>query len=463
MKRLFNSLGICIITFSILCCGTSSTPRSTPQKATEAPKPQWLVDYPVDPNYYTGIGSAAKNQYGTEAQKSAQDLALADMASQITVTVTSDILTTLIEKGAITEEEYIATARSQAVADLEGHELVDTFQDQNYFYAYYRLSKARYAVMQTRKRQAAINLSADFIMKARDAHDLNSFSESFSAAIQGFRPLIPYLNEAIAAKIDGESVILSNELNGLFYVLLSDITLSPNRPRVPAKLGKPVSESLIIQAQNTNGKAIRNLPLKVHFVKGDGELTESINTGGSGFAQIQITSITSGENLQILEVEPDLSGLINDPPDPVLKGIIQSIPLPNIRIMLDVTNPTIYLVSSEMFDGKTLKQFQVEPRLKNLFIGNGFHFVESPDQADWQMTLRASVNRGAEISGLFTAFADISLSLVDRTNGDEIYKNAISREKGIDLSYPNAANKALNNAAEKMNANILPEIMKTLK
>ncbi|MBC8191185.1 MAG: LPP20 family lipoprotein [FCB group bacterium] len=463
MKRLFSSLGSCIIIFSLHCCGSSSTPDSTPQKMIEAPKPQWLVDYPVIPNYYTGIGSALKNQFGAEAQKSAQDLALADMASQITVTVTSDILTTLIEKGAITEEEYIATTRSQAVADLEGHELVDTFQDQNYFYAYYRLSKARYAAVQARKRQAALNLSTDFILKARDAHDQNNFSESFSSAVQAFIPLIPYLNEALAANIDGESVILSNDLNELFHVLLTDITLTPNRPRVPAKLGKPVSENLIIHAQNANGKAIRNLPLKVHFVKGDGELPESINTGGRGFAQIQITSITSGEKLQIVETLVDLSGLINDSYDPVLRGVIQTIPLPSVRIILDVINPTIYLVSSEMFDGKTLTQLQVEPRLKNLLIENGFHFVDIPDQADWEMTLRASANKGTEFSGMFTAFADVSLSLVDRTNGDEIYKNAISREKGIDLSYPNAANKALNNAIEKLNASVLPEIMKSLK
>ncbi len=463
MKLLFKSLGICIIIFSFHCCESSSTPSATPQNLSKARKPYWLVNYPVDPNYYIGIGSASKNQYGAEAQKSAQDLALSDLASQISVTVTSDILTTLIEKGAITEEEYQATARSQAVADLEGHELVDAFQDQNYFYAYYHLSKAKYADVQARKRQAVINLATDFIVKAKDAYDLNNFSESFSAALQGFIPLIPYLNEALTANINGESVILSNEFNGFFHVLLTDISLSPNRPRVTAKLGKPVSEKLNIHAQNANGKAIRNLPLEVRFVKGEGELSEVINTGGRGFAQILITSITSAENLQILEVSPDLSGLINDPTDPVLTGIIQSIPLQSIRIILDVTNPTIYLKSSEMFEGKSLTQGQVEPRLKNLFIENGFHFVDRPDQADWQMTLRATVNKGAELSGLYTAFADLSLSLVDRTNGDEIYKNAISREKGIDLSYPNAANKALNNAAEKLNADILPEIMKSLK
>ncbi|NQV15929.1 LPP20 family lipoprotein [bacterium] len=463
MKFLFNSLCIGIVIFSIHCCGSSSTPSATPQNIIEKPKPQWLVDYPVDPNYYTGIGSASKNQYGTEAQKSAQDLALADMASQITVTVTSDIITTLIEKGAITEDEYMATARSQAVADLEGHELMDSYQDQNYFYVYYRLSKAQYAAVQARKRQVALNLSTDFYKKAQEAIALSNFSESFSAAIQAFIPLIPYLNEALATEIDGKSVILSNEINQFIQVLLTDITLSPNQPSAAAKLGKPVIEKLSMQAQSSNGMAIRNLPLRVNFKKGAGELVESINTGGRGFAQLQITSITSGEKLQILETTIDLSGLINDSHDPILKGIIETIPLPSARIILDVTNPTIYLESSEVFDGETLTQLQVEPRLKNLFIENGFHFVKSPDQADWQMTLRASANKGTEFSGMFTAFADVSLSLVDRTTGDEIYKDSISREKGIDLSYANAANKALNNASEKLNASILPEIMKSLK
>jgi hypothetical protein len=456
-----------LITFSALlllaACGSGTNPGTNPEGLQAGPKPSWLIQQPVDPNYYLGIGSASKNKYGSEAQKSSQDLALADLASQITVKITSDIVTTLIENGAITKEEYLATARSEAVADLEGHELVDTWQDANYHYAYYRLSKAQYAAIQAKKRQAALALSTDFLAKAKAADELSQFSESFNATVQAFIPLLPYLNEALEADFNGHQVILSNEVNTQLQAMLSGIELSPSQSNLSAKLGQPLQEKLTIFARGHNTQALRGLPLKVQFKKGAGELLETVKTGSQGRATLQVTSITAPLKLQILEISVDVEQLMGSIESPILIGIIRSIPPTSTRIILDVSNPSIYLESNESFNGRTLKQLQVEPRVKNHFIGEGFHFVDNPKDADWQMTLIATATRGTEYSGMYTAFADVSLNVVDRNSGAEIYKNSLSREKGIDLNYTNAANKAFNTAADKMIVTILPEILKSLK
>ncbi len=444
-------------------CGASSSPTATPQVDLSGPKPAWLIEHPIDPNYYIGIGSASKTQFGATALKSAQDLALADLASQITVTITSDIVTTLIEKGAFTEEEYLATARSQAVADLEGHEFVDSWQDQYTQYAYYRLSKAHYAAIQAKKRQAALKLAVDFLVKGQAASALGNFSEAFDASVQAFRPLIPYLNEALETELDGRSVILSNELNQFLYTLVTDIELQPSNTNISGKLGKPIADKLTIHAKRNNGSAVRNLPLNIHFKKGSGELIGSMNTGSRGFAEVQIATITSALKLQILEATIDLKAITADELPPILTSIIKTLPLASTRIIIDVSNPTIYLESVEMFNGEVLQQLQVEPKLKYHFMQQGFHFVNEPSQADWQMTLTATATQGTEFSGMYTTFADVSLNVIDRSSGDEIYKNSLSRVKGIDLNYTNAANKAFFNAAEKLNATILPQILESLK
>ncbi|MCK5795524.1 MAG: LPP20 family lipoprotein, partial [Anaerolineales bacterium] len=395
MNLISKALTLGTISLLLWSCGSSSTPSVAPSE----PKPAWLMERPIDPNYYIGIGSAVKNQSGAEAQKSAQDLALADLASQITVTISSDIVTTLIEKGEFTEEEYLATARSQAVADLEGHELVDSWHGQHYQYAYYRLSKTKYAAIQARKRQAALGLALDFLQKAQAADELNNFSEAFSASVQAFIPLIPYLIEALKTNIAGRSVIMSNEVNQFINTLVTDITLSPNQSNVSGKLGKPISEKLLIHAKTASGRSIRNLPLRIHFKRGSGELLESINTGSRGFAETQVSAITSGQKIQVLEATVDLNDLLSEALSPILKSIINSIPLTTARIIIDVSNPTIYLESVEVFNGESLKQLQVEPKLKNHFIQQGFHFVDKPAQADWQMTLTATATQGAEFSG----------------------------------------------------------------
>ena len=462
MRLILRTFILSIALTFIWSCG-SSAPKASPDVAISGPKPAWLIEHPVNPNYYIGIGSASKNQYGAEAQKSAQDLALADLASQITVKITSDIVTTLIERGAITEDEYLATARSEAMADLEGHELVDTWQDGNYQYAYYRLSKAQYAAIQARKRESALAMSTDFLLKARAANDLSNFSESFNATIQAFIPLLPYLNEALKVEFEGQSIILSNEINTQLHSLLSDIELSPNTSNVSAKLGQPLKSKLTITATQGDGKKLRGLPLSAHFVKGSGELVASLNTGSQGVATLQVTNITAALKLQVIQVSVDLEKLLAVDISPLLTSIIGSIPQASTRIILDVSNPTIYLESSEVYNGQARKQLQIEPKLKNHFITQGFHFVDSPSQADWQMTLNATASKGTEYSGMFTSFADVSLNVIDRNTGNEIYKNSLSRVKGIDLSYTNATNKAFNSAADKMIGTILPEILESIK
>lgn len=458
-----HALTIFMIMALLVSCGGTSNSTDRLDGHRSGPKPSWLIEQPVDPNYYLGIGSAAKTQYGAEAQKSAQDLALADLASQITVTISSDIVTSLIEKGAITEEEYMATTRSKAVADLEGHELVDTWQDAHYHYAYFRLSKATYAAIQARKRQAAIALSSDYLSKAEIAAAQYQFANSFNALIQAFLPLLPYLNEALQADYEGRSVILSNEVNTQLQNLLENITLMPSSTNVEAKLGRPINSTLTVVAKTVEGNALRGLPLKVAFKKGSGELVDEIITNNQGVASLEISNITAPVKLQILEVSVDVDQLIAGINSPLLTVLVNNIPPSNTRIILEVINPYIYLESSELFDGRALPQLQVEPQLKNHFITEGFNFVDEPDQADWQMTLSASASKGTEYSGMFTTFANVSLSVIDRQSGAEIYKNSLSRVKGIDLSYDNAANKAFANAAEELNATIIPEILESIK
>ena len=462
MKNHFPAILLAALILILVACG-GSTPSAAVESKVSAPKPSWLREHPVDPLYYSGIGSASKNIPGADALKSAQDLALADIASQISVTVTSEILTTLIEKGNITQDEYLATARSQAVADLEGHEFVDSWQDQTYQYAYYRLSKAKYAEVQARKRKAVKDLSLDYLKQARAAQGLGNFSEALNASIQGFIPLIPYLNEALEADLDGAPILLSNAHYQLIQSLISGMTLTPVTPNLKGKLGQAMADEIDVKAFWPDKRQARNLPLKAGFSKGAGSLTEAVNTGSSGTASIKVLNISSGLKLQVIEVSVDTDAFLTDAVSPVLRSILKGIQPAKTRIIIDVLNPTIFLEVSEMYNGKALRQTQVEPLVKNHFVEEGFHFVQDPAKADWQMSLNATALNGTEYSGMFTAFATVNLSVTDRSTGEEIYKNSLKRIKGIDLSYESAANKALSEAALKLNATIIPEIMESFK
>ena len=446
------------VTIAILFMSCSaSSPGSNPS----GPKPEWLKEYPVSPTFYVGVGSAAKTGNHPTTMRSAQDLALADLASQISVTISSEIITTLIEKGDITRDEYLATARSQAVADLEGHEFVDSWEDSEYHYAYYRLSKMKYAEIQSRKRRAAIDLALDFRQKAITAEEQRDYSVMFTSLIQAFTPLIPYLNEALEVEVDGESIILSNDLSERIQMAVYLIPLLPDPLEVKGKLGQPIKERLTIVSSGILGP-LKNVPLKIVFKKGAGSMTELTSTGKDGVAELKVYSITSMEQVQWLEIQLDVERLLPEDLSPILRAVIESVSPAKTNLTIELINPTIYMVSSELFGGNSLRQAQVEPILKNHFVTSGYHFVDNQKQADWQITLKASALQGTEYSGLYTAFADVNVSVTDLSSGEEIFKNSLKRVKGIDLSYEAAGNKALSNAATRMSETILPEILEQL-
>ncbi len=64
---------------------------------------------------------------------------------------------------------------------------------------------------------------------------------------------------------------------------------------------------------------------------------------------------------------------------------------------------------------------------------------------------------------LHVAYVDLELSAIDLTSGDEVYSDAMSNVKGIQLNYEKAGLKALENAYAKMAESLLPELITNLQ
>lgn len=119
------------------------------------PKPSWVDSTPRDGAYYQAVGVARKwgsmNNYQTEARNHA----LSQMAGQINASISSTSLLSQVEDRHGVSEILINNIRSKSEEMLEGYELVDKWEDQQYYYELYRLSKHRFAsIKEQRKRDA---------------------------------------------------------------------------------------------------------------------------------------------------------------------------------------------------------------------------------------------------------------------------------------------------------------------
>ena len=161
--------------------------------------------------------------------------------------------------------------------------------------------------------------------------------------------------------------------------------------------------------------------------------------------------------MQIVKTELDLSEFgSEDSVSFLYRDILKSFPVPSTKFIITVSGLSFYVESSETIFGEKTKTLHIEPKLKEMLSEKGFSFVKSPSDADLMMTIKAVTEKGTKIYKMCSAFANVTVSMVDLSSGKEIYKNSYSKIKGIDIDFEKAARKALDESASKITKEVLP-------
>lgn len=426
--------------------------------------PDWVKDRPVDPAYYIGIGVAVKSGDSRDYLQSAKEAALSDLASEITVNISSELIDIAVEQSGLSEEEVRREIRATTAAELEGYELVDTYETRKEYWVYYRLSRATYAAKKKQRLDNAISLAMDLYKKGIAQRDEGRPGQALGYFLEAFKPIQGYITDPLETTYNGQNIYVKNEIFSSVQGVLSGIKLTGKPEKITGKLGKPLSSVLEIHAEftpkNRPPAPVANLPLQYVFLRGSGELVESVRTNSRGIGQCRITKITSPEPIQIVNTEIDLSQLVQlDSTNDVIRGIINGISVPEQRFVLEVQGLTAYIDSRERNFGKAMETLQIEPVLKNVLGQDGFSFVDDMNEADLVITIDADSHKGAEIYGQFVAYVDVSVSVLDMQSGKEVYKNKLSDIKGIHLDYDHASLKAYEHAGEELVDKIIPSIV----
>ena len=374
------------------------------------------------------------------------------------------MLSNVIEKSGVLEEEIKSSIQTSTQAELEGFEILDTYEDKENYWIYYRLSKEVYERKKREKIDKALNLALDMFTEARSNEKNKNIEKALLYYLQALKPLEKYIGETLKATIDGKEIFLTNEIYFSIQNILSNIELKPQPAKIDAKTNKPLKQPLKIIADYKLDEPFKvsNLPLKFYFIKGSGDLIEKVRTNSSGIGKCDITRITSPEKLQMIKSELDISSFINqDSTSFIYRNILESFPLPETKFILNVKGLTFFIEADETNLGNKLDVLYLEPKLKEILSNKGFSFVEDISEADLMITLEARTRKGSEAYEMFSAYADLTISVVDMTSGDEVYKNSFTNIKGIDLDFNKAGVKALMNSSDKLKE-MIPEIEKKL-
>ena len=456
VKNFLISLVVLLFTFS--CVTNTSTIKEEKIVVSKPKMPNWIIQTPKDNYSYIGIGSAKKVDGSTDYIQKATNSALNMIASKIKVNISSDVVSSLIEKGEIIEEEFREKIQAKTQMDLEGYELVDNWENNSNFYVYYKLSKQKYQLIKKEKQNEAIQLALDNYLTAKLNLVKNNYADAIKYYIKSLKAIEIYLSEPLEAKVGGEKVYLGNYLYKKLQDVFSNIKIVPKEKNIDGKLGKPLNNAVFI-VKNKRGEFIENFPLTFSFIRGKAEFISNGKSNKNGRIRVSISKITSTKDLQIIEAKYDISKSLNTE-SIILNKLLTTLTIPSERITINVKKPVIYIDSKETVDGNEIQIARIEPVVKNILSEMNFEFVELPFDNDWEIKIIADARSGSEVYSMFTSFADLTFSVTEVATGNEIYKTTLNHIKGIDLNFEKAGYKALENIAQKVNEEIIPELLK---
>jgi hypothetical protein len=398
------------------------------------PAPPWVSSRPNNGFKYIGIGFADKSKssnYQIEAKKNA----LYDLSSEIKVEISSNSVLYTVQNDNKFNENFNSLIKLTNNDNIEGYQLIDSYENDKQYWVYYQLDKQDYANQKAQKKQQTITKASNLIAASYTDEQNQDFSSCLKKRIQAFGVLAPYLSEEI--NFDPaltKSVKNVFDLTNLIQQQLQSIFVGDQKVMQQLKpyqqIYTPLTYSLLIKGKTP----LQNFPFVVSSDEDKIKVTEKASTNASGEVQIKINSVEPLNQSVAFSLSPDIAGLMGSDSVgragiSVLKQFIQT---SSLKVQAQVSPVNIYVSSEEKNFGKSTGANIIESFLEQRFNGQEVLIISKPDQADY--IIEASSDTQEDVSSsilqgnynLKLAALIINLQLRSKASGETIYKTQVT-------------------------------------
>lgn len=449
--------------FLVLLIACSSKTKPGLHKAEQ--RPEWVLQRPISSAYYIGIGVSRKMNAGFDHIEQARKNAFNDLISQIQVTVQANSIQSQLERNRVFSDEFRSFTRLSSNVAIEDYEIVDSWQNEQEYWVYYRLSVADYQGQKQRRMQLAIDQSLDAIARAKTEEQAGNLMGAYDFYFRALEAVKAYTGEPLQfVDADGQQHFLGNDLLQAVNLLSRDITIRVNKSNLKARVGNAIEEEIRITAYypRVNGKPLRNFPLNIRFSQGAGTIVGNTSTDENGLCRIRIANIAARDALQEILISPDLEGQFrNDRTRQIWLNVIDPQALPREKVIIEVSRPVMQIISNELAYGKQMPNGLLQSAAKQRLSREGIRFTERAEGVDYRLIIEAEVREGTVNSGMYTALLDIQLSLID-SEGKQKYSQSLTSIRGVQLDYQRAAEAAYRRAAEDLELSVIPKILNVI-
>ena len=449
---------------ALLACKGHKEVVTTTDPAQEASRPAWVNARPVDEFDYIGIGLCPKSR--PDFQETAKKNALNDLASEISVKVEGNSLLYTLDRKYQFDEQFTSTINTKTSEQLEGFELVDTWENGTEYWTYYRLSKAEHARIKAEKKRQAIAQSTDFFARSRASIASGDLKGAIDNDLRALLAVKEYWGESDQVEIDGKQVPLANEIYGHLQLLSSGVRINALPERCELNYGNAFKRELLISTEYAGAAGPRDLsqlPLVVEYPGGSGKVTEIKSTDAEGRLRVTVQHVSLDATAPEVLVKPDMNALVSPELDATFtKPLVGSLTVTERRVPIDRQMPRVFMQSTERNMGQPAGDAGVAFALREEMTKRGFRFVDREADADMTLSLSSTTREGGSSNGFYTAYLDVSFSFRDRRTQEVIHEGGKQGVKGVQLTYDKAGLDAYKKAAQDIRKEAVPAMLAAL-
>ncbi|MFN5794434.1 MAG: LPP20 family lipoprotein [Bacteroidota bacterium] len=407
-------------------------------------KPDWISKRPTSNDYFIGINYSSK--LSDNFIETAKNKALSDLASEISVNLISETEIKTTEIDFELKQSFQEKIKTSINKNIEGYEQVEIWQDNNEYWVYLRLLKTEYYRLQKIKYQNAINEAQELFNTAKKNEEQFDYKLAISNYLLSTKALEPFFLENFDSELKIKSTALFNNARNSTQNILNSIKVKNTENKVTtisANYNKALNSIAFIEV-NSKKIPLKNIPLKYLVEKGEIQTAQTnLTTDNLGNAKNFVSSLSFTDNNAILKVVLDIEQLISQNETEIILAKALKKTIPNFDIVqFEKTKPVFFIRSTEKNLNNNLPISIIEPAIKDYLKLNGFVFTSDIKKANYTIEIDSNTRSGGEAYGLFVAFLDANIVLLENLKNEQIYTKQFTSIKGVKQDYVSAGNEA---------------------
>ncbi|MGM0567090.1 MAG: LPP20 family lipoprotein [Bacteroidota bacterium] len=418
-------------------------------------RPSWAKSKPVVAGYYTGVGMAPKTLSADKHQQVARNQALKDIAEEISVTISSSSLLRNLEMDDTFVSDYSSDISTSSNHDLEGYELVDTYEDEEYYFAFYKLSKAKFEQIRQDRITNAVDKATGYAETFHSQKEQNNFSEAFIALVQGLEIIRPHMHEALPAEVNNRQVDMGNYLVEEMRAMFNDISITPMQEKISIIRGQGIDEkSLTFRVRFSEGNPVKNFPLQAAFsaqtIVNSWEITDD-----DGYAGFSVNKVISKSRKGTFRVHADVESLLKrTTSDLLVRNIVRKMSVPGADMEVEIIKP-VFFIDNTAFDDLNHSDI-LKNTMAEKIHSHDFSTTDNPEKAHYIAEIKGQAQVTTSRYESKIALLSIEYQITDE-NDNVIFSTRSEDFQGVNADESRAFKKAFSQAEEELDNRIFDD------